>query len=183
MIQEIQIDEGQIFLGHKPKSWVIFSADNNASNINLAKAIAGHHYAVFFSKFASAEALLNTTDLLTHSKYFNKRSPISLVAIGESAAAALTAAAIAAEDTHISTVISLNGRLNLVEENILTSIHVPILLMVENDLELIKINETAAEFIPYCEITLGSSPVLVLKWLAHHSIIRKKKIWNHHLLN
>lgn len=190
MIEEVNIQlknhklQGQIYVTTKPKSWAILSLENNLVNTNLAQKMALSGHATLLGQLQTAEEFLVTTEWLIHSKHYHKRTPLGFLSADEAAAAAFSATAHAPEDTLISTVISINGQLDKVDENVLTAVNVPSLLIVDDNVKLIKVNEYAAQFIPYCEITLNAThdyaktEKLIIKWLDHYAINRKRKITN-----
>lgn len=182
MIEEIIIQyNGHAFTGHiysvsKPKSWIIFALGSGSSyksirNNSVAQelALAGHATLLFdlltvdedqhndsrFNIPLLGQRLLSATQWLMNSKYYIKKTPLAYFGASTGAAAALTAIAHAPKDTPFFSVISHGGRPDLVDENILSTIQVPTLLIIGGeDHEVIKLNEYAAQYIPYCEITV-----------------------------
>lgn len=170
-----------IYSSPKIKSWLIASLDENAENKALLQKLAQHGHSSFLSYLNTPEEFLGTTEWLIQDQHYTKRLPLAFLGEEKTAGAAFVAAAQAPEDILISTIICFNANLDEVDENILSKIHTPTLLIVEEKPKIIQSNEEAAQFIPYCEITLVQKnqaeqmEKLITKWLDHYAIIRKKK--------
>lgn len=172
-----------IYSSPKIKSWLIASLEENHENKALMKKIANAGHASFLSLLNESEEFLSTAEWL-HQQHNSKRIPLAFLAEKKSASAAFLAAANAPADTLISTLICINANFDELDENNLNSIYAPILLLINDDPAIIRSNEEAAQFIPYCEITLVQKDQteqmekLICKWLDHYAIARKKRMIN-----
>lgn len=169
--------QGRVYLSERPKSWIVFahgsgSSHSSTRNIAVAKELAeaGHstllfdlltldedyHFANRFDISLLTKRLILATHWLMGSKYYINGTPIGFFGASTGAAAALTAAA---TDPLIKeynyALISRGGRPDLASKKILSELNIPILLIVGGkDFDVIKLNQTAAQYLGNCQIVL-----------------------------
>jgi predicted phosphoribosyltransferase/predicted alpha/beta-hydrolase family hydrolase len=167
--------EGNITIPENLKSWIIFAHGSGSShksirNRNVANELSkqGHGTLLFDLLTADEDAFSNrfnipllskrlvmATRWLTKSKYYNDETPIGYFGASTGAAAALEAAGKISDQISIYTVISRGGRPDMVDKKNLSSIYIPVLLIIgERDHEVIELNKMAAESLPNCRLTI-----------------------------
>jgi putative phosphoribosyl transferase len=167
---------GKIYLKDYNKGWVIFSHGTgafhwNAGNLNVAKELtkAGYATLVFdlltkeesdifensFNISLLSHRLLIATKWLMNSKYYNHGTPIGYFGVNTGTAAALMAMMEFSQSNLIYSLISCEGRTDLVDEKILSSIFTPTLLIVGGqDIEVIELNKVATQSLLNCRLSL-----------------------------
>ena len=176
MIKDSNITlEGNINTPEKIKSWIIFAHGSGSShksirNINVASELskAGHGTLLFdlltteedafsnrFNISLLSKRLVMATRWLIKSKYYKEGTPIGYFGASTGAAAALEAVGRMDEQNLTYAIISRGGRPDMVEKKVLSSIYIPVLLIVgEEDHEIIELNKIAAESLPNCRLSI-----------------------------
>lgn len=168
--------EGQLYLAPKIKSWIIFAHGSGSSHKSVRNNIvaqelsrSGHatllldlltleedeNYNNRFNVYFLTQRLLAATLWLINSKYYDKGTPIGFFGASTGSAAALMAAATSPLEYPLYAITSRGGRPDIVDEKILSRVHVPTLLIVGGeDHEVIKLNEKSAIYIPNCRVVI-----------------------------